>query len=162
MCWWTIKKKIFDEYPDSYHKVATQDIAVYKFGDIVEENFISSELKKKYASNIANKHIRINLIKDNQRYYEINEAYDSYSENCSLILDIPYIFVYPSTQTYDLNKIIGKFIIPKGTEYYENNKGEIVSTQLLWTGNYICNISLSLKRFLKLKYWKNVLANKTM
>lgn len=49
MCWWAIKKKIFDEYPDSYHKVATQDIAVYKFGDIVDENFISSELKKKYA-----------------------------------------------------------------------------------------------------------------
>lgn len=136
MCWWTIKKKIFDEYPDSYHKVATQDIAVYKFGDIVEKNFISSELKKKYASNIANRHIKINLIKDNERYYEINEAYDSYSENCSLNIDIPFIVVYPSTQTYDLNKTIGKFIIPKGTEYYTNETGMLASSQLIWTGEY--------------------------
>ena len=33
-----------------------------------------------------------------------------------------------------LDSEIGKFIIPKGTEYYENEYGEIVSSQIVWTG----------------------------
>ena len=32
---------------------------------------------------------------------------------------------------------IAKFIIPKGTEYYENEEGEIVSSQIMWTGQYV-------------------------
>ena len=32
---------------------------------------------------------------------------------------------------------IATFIIPKGSEYYENKAGEIVSSNIIYTGKYI-------------------------
>ena len=32
---------------------------------------------------------------------------------------------------------IGTFIIPKGSIYYENSKGELVSSNIIYTGKYL-------------------------
>lgn len=32
---------------------------------------------------------------------------------------------------------LGTFIIPKGSEYYENHVGEIVSSNIIYMGKYI-------------------------
>lgn len=36
---------------------------------------------------------------------------------------------------YTIWSDVGKFIIPKGTEYIENDNGEIVSSCIKWTGS---------------------------
>ena len=38
MCW-IIDKKLFENNPEDYHKVAKKDIIVYKFGRVKDDNF---------------------------------------------------------------------------------------------------------------------------
>lgn len=94
----------------------------------------------------------------------IEEGYHSYSKKCKIyygkynsdkisIYNKEEIKIenYFSEGIYFIYEIIGKFIIPKGSEYYENENGEIVSSQLVWTGeSYLLN-KLECDKMIKFK-----------
>lgn len=147
MCW-KIKKEVFDKNPEKYHKIAEEDIVVYKFGEKRDNTFFSFyQTNFGYEPNKPNKIIKLEWLEFNQ---VIREGYHSYSEECFYRTD-PYLtksimlYVYSkgNKNLYldwcigeELNNV-GKFIIPKGAEYYINEDGEIVSTNLIWTGKSI-------------------------
>ena len=176
MCW-TIDKNEFVKFPKSYHKIADKDIEVYKLGNISEDdNCFHSYFKKcfSYKPNVLNEEIKLNLEEDEDEdedlhlqyfYYNINEGYHSYSGECKYFYEIwprgkvfcvetinkekPASFI---GDYIDKINIIGEFIIPKGTEYYENEYGDIVSTQLVWTGKFKHLIDIKLKEYAKVKF----------
>ena len=49
------------------------------------------------------------------------------------------IYLGKITDDIRLNNVysIATFIIPKGSEYYENRAGEIVSSSIIYTGKYV-------------------------
>ena len=147
MCW-QIRKEEFDKNPDKYHKVAKEDIVVYKFGVQNSNIFLSIyQTNFWYEPNKSNKLIKLEWLEFNQ---VIREGYHSYSGEC-FYQTSPYrrdeytlLNVYSKGENIHLDWCIGeelnnvgKFIIPKGTEYYENEEGEIVSSNLIWTGKSI-------------------------
>ena len=129
MCW-TIDKNEFVKFPKSYHKIADKDIFVYKYGKVSEDDNCFHPYVKKcfsYKPNVLNEKIKINLEEDEDMYlhyvyYYIDEGYHSYS--------------YCKEGLHLLSHHNGKFIIPKGSEYYQNEYGEIVSSNIMWTGEY--------------------------
>lgn len=147
MCW-TISKIKFDENPEEYHKIADKNIIVYKIGylktDLFGTTFCPYFRGFIYTANSTNKEIKMDF-----RFYCINKGYHSYSDECYIkegyikgsIIIIPsgrflYHLGYYRNALYYRNTFIGKFIIPKGTEYYTNEDGEIVSSNIIWTGEY--------------------------
>lgn len=122
-------------------KVAEKDINVYKIGRVQDNRFICEFRNFYYEKWIPNKELvlRENLWAGN---ISINEGYHSYKsvsiEFNSLSDTIKFIYRgyvrYPYRDgLYDL----ATFIIPKGSVYYENLDGEIVSSNILYTGKYI-------------------------
>lgn len=105
-----------------------------------------------YKPNIINEEIKLVLIDylyNNYYWHRMNkmmieDGYHSYNNRgiCSLF-SRDYILDYASASHF------GKFIIPKGTEYYENKQGEIVSSQIMWTGEYKQNIPLNVEDIIK-------------
>ena len=160
-----IKKKEFNENPDKYHKVAEKDIEVYKIGCWKNKGFSPYYCDTFiYKPNIPNKEIK--LVMNNRaclNIFYIDEGYHSYSGECFVELfnkDVNFVGVFsigsilkkPKVKKKNIiyfdkiyfihehiddSFIIGKFIIPKGTEYYKNEVGEIVSSNIIWTGEYI-------------------------
>lgn len=166
MCW-RIDKKTFKKNPEKYHKIAEEDIVVYKFGLKIDGKFFPSYYPEfGYEPNSINEKVSLKLIKKGGRvclgtYYDyIDEGYHSYSRECGIINSFYDIGVYSkndSEKNLDFYwcEGIGKFIIPKGSEYYENEDGEIVSSNIIWTGEYhlISNIKCDNKaQFKDLKY----------
>lgn len=172
MCW-TIDKNEFDKNPKSYHKIADEDIFVYKYGNVFEDdNCFHSCFKKcfSYKPNVLNEKIKLNLEEDEDiylqyAYYNINEGYHSYSGECKYFYEIwprGKIFCVETINKekptsfigdyFDKTNIIGEFIIPKGTEFYENEFGDIVSTQLVWTGKIKHLIDIKLEEYTKVKF----------
>lgn len=152
MCW-CVNKINFIEKPNEFHKTATEDIVVYKFGYVKDEKFYPFVKKDFfYKPNIINEEIKLVLIDylyNNYYWHRMNkmmieEGYHSYNNRgiCSLF-SRDYILDYASASHF------GKFIIPKGTEYYENKQGEIVSSQIMWTGEYKQNIPLNMEDIIK-------------
>ena len=154
MCW----RISFNKNPDDYRKIADKDITVYKIGYMTAECNFSGPLYKNfiYKPNVLNVGVKLSvedkqiLSFDKIHYeYQINEGYHSYSDECYIkegyikgsIIIIPsgrflYHLGYYRNALYYRNTFIGKFIIPKGTEYYTNEDGEIVSSNIIWTGEY--------------------------
>lgn len=179
MCW-EINKKEFYNKPEKYHKMAEEDIIVYKIGCCTDNEFIPYYYKGfSYRANIPNKDIKLHM-ESNQLYKSyafIDEGYHSYLGECFLELfnkDAQFVGVFslgsvlkkPKVKkknilyldnTYFIHEhiddsfIIGKFIIPKGTEYYINERNEIVSSQLVWTGEAKHVSDIKLGNFIKLK-----------
>ena len=78
-----------------------------------------------------------------EQYGTIYEGYHSYKD-----IAMPYSDLRPYHRTIYLGKFavdirlnniysIATFIIPKGSEYYENRTGEIVSSSIIYTGKYV-------------------------
>lgn len=168
MCW----RISFNKNPDDYRKIADKDITVYKIGYMTAECNFSGPLYKNftYKPNVLNMGVKLSvedkqiLSFDKIHYeYQINEGYHSYSEKCCLkktfrhstkiiTEDMGIIYHYGATFS------AGKFIIPKGTEYYKNEDGEFVSSQLVWTGEiYLLADYINKISFKDLEY---VLANR--
>lgn len=147
MCW-EINKWAYTHNTKKYHKVADKDIFVYKIGYKVDKGF-SPYYRDEfiYKANIPNEEIKLYVDNIQVFNFRVDEGYHSYSGEC--------IFSYgkwlgekclkinsrvkSTCLIEDIIKedvIIGKFIIPKGTEYLENEEGEIVSSQLIWSGEY--------------------------
>lgn len=180
MCW-KITKKDFDKNPERYHKIAKKDIFVYKIGYEADNGFSPYYYKGfSYKANIPNKNIKLHMESNQlyQSYAFIDEGYHSYLGECFVelfnkdaqfvggfslgsVLKKPKvkkknIFYFDDTyfihEHIDDSFIIGKFIIPKGTEYYINERNEIVSSQLVWTGKFKHLIDIKLEEYTKVKF----------
>ena len=134
MCFWKSKQS----------KVlrAKRDIVVYKIGTVADKNafvpyFISSF---KYQTGIkcqTSPEFGSNLIIEGYHGY-INIMITSFAIPVSVAIqkntkDKPVISLYPSI--YE-PLYLGKFIVPKGAIYCVNELNEIVSNQIIYTGQY--------------------------
>ena len=153
MCWFIDK----DKNPEIYHKIAQEDIKVYKFGNFwdVDKCFhpYFYDLLG-YKINDGNKEVKLKIHKyfvtckswsKGSDKFVITDGYHSYSGEC----------LYDGNQhileeSYPFASHVGIFIIPKGSEYYKNENGEIVSSNIIWTGEYISS-KQNKKAMIKLK-----------
>ena len=126
-------------------KIAKQDFYVYKLGSVSDKGFKSLYKNFIYEPKEINKKIELNpiqLYKD-KSFYVIYEGYHSYKD-----IVMPYSDLRSYCRTIYFGKIklnhfpyniyhLATFIIPKGSIYYENIYGEIVSSNIIYTGKYI-------------------------
>ena len=133
MCWEGYK---------SQRRVAEKDIEVYKIGLVQDNIFICEFQDYAYEKGVANKEL---ILKEEHHwlgYITINEGYHSYKRVSvkynSLLGSIKYIYRGYRIQPYSDGLFhLATFIIPKGSIYYENLDGEIVSSNILYTGRYL-------------------------
>ena len=162
MCW-SINKIRYEKHPEMYHKFAFTDMTVYKIGHSALGVFIPY-FKRGYLYEAKKMYKKIKLKKEEDFLsFFIDEGYHSYSEDCFYHYDKHTIMIYNKTyiinsfKSFVINYInkynndVGIFIIPKGTEYYENEDGEIVSSNIIWTGKSIKLKLLKRKKFLQFK-----------
>ena len=148
MCWEINKKKFYNK-PEKYHRIAHEDIIIYKFGQVKKNKFYPCTYGNFiYKPNIATKKIKLR-IRDNwyNHLYSIYDGYHCYNNKTifSISFNVNDISKYGSGFCH-----IGEFIIPKETEFYENEYGEIVSSQLVWTGKYYHTINFKNKDYVLL------------
>ena len=129
-------------------RIARRDIAVYKMGSISENIFIS--LYQNYIYEIGKINKDIVLVPD-IRYNVIGDPlctiYRGYHSYTSISMSYSDLGLY--SRTIYLGKLpytlwlrnnyyyIATFIIPEGSNYLENDRGEIVSSNIIYTGKYI-------------------------
>lgn len=126
-------------------KVAKRDFYVYKIGRASDKGFKSLYQNFIYEPKEINKKVELNPIQffKDESSYVIYEGYHSYKD-----ITMPYSGLRSYYRTIYLGKIaedirlyniysIATFIIPKGSEYYENDGGEIVSSNIIYTGKYV-------------------------
>ena len=133
-------------------KIAKRDFYVYKLGYVSDEGFRSLLYQHFiYIPKEINKKIKLEPVILNYKIYKlmkeqyggIYEGYHSYKD-----IAMPYSNLSPYRRTIYLGKLaedirlnniysIATFIIPKGSEYYENKAREIVSSSIIYTGKYI-------------------------
>lgn len=127
-------------------KIAEKDFYVYKIGKIVENNiFISGIRGYNYVPKCPNRIVPLvpySLCVDS---YIIDRGYhsykwialDDYYPNCRCLCLGNYDpALRESLEGYKFC-CIATFIVPKGTEYFENKYGHIVSSEIIYTGKYL-------------------------
>lgn len=136
MCFWKSKQS----------KVlrAKRDIVVYKIGTVADKNtfvpyFINSfiyttDIKYRTSPNFRNNII----IEGYHGYINIALTIAALASPTSAVIqkntkDRPTISIYP---TINETLYLGKFIVPKGAIYCVNERNEIVSNQIIYTGQY--------------------------
>ena len=126
-------------------KIAKRDFYVYKLGSVSDKGFKSLYQNFIYEPKEINKKVELNPIpfyKD-KSLYVIYEGYHSYKD-----IVMPYSDLRSYCRTIYLGKIklshypyniyhLATFMVPKGSIYYENIYGEIVSSNIIYTGKYI-------------------------
>ena len=126
-------------------KIAKRDFYVYKLGSVSDKGFKSLYQDFIYEPKEINKKVELNpiqLYKD-KSFYVIYEGYHSYKD-----IVMPYSDLCSCCRTIYFGKIelhhypyniyhLATFIVPKGSIYYENKFGEIVSSEIVYTGKYI-------------------------
>lgn len=134
-------------------KIAERDIVVYKLGYVIEatKEFRSLYQNYTYYPKELNKVVtlvpvifatEVSKLQPSETGV-IYEGYHSYKD-----IAMPYSDLGSYYRTIYLGKIaedirlndiyaIATFIIPKGSEYYENKAGEIVSSNIIYTGKYV-------------------------
>lgn len=110
-----------------------KDIVVYK---IMNKNNISQIMLHKYEKNVHNEHIIINpthtfIPRLKGLFYVINKGYHSYTNIKEALCKI-IISKIDSIDFINGRLKISKFIIPKGTICYINDKNEIVSENIIY------------------------------
>ena len=126
-------------------KIAKRDFYVYKLGSVSDKGFKSLYQNFIYKPKEINKKFELNPIQfyKDKSLYVIYEGYHSYKD-----IVMPYSDLRSCCRTIYLGKIklshypyniyhLATFIIPKGSIYYENIYGEIVSSNIIYTGKYI-------------------------
>lgn len=137
MCWTSLK-----EFGIPQARTAEEDIIVYKIvavgvGGIYSyfQNF-GYKKQKEYC-------LDGELIIDgtNDYYYSISNGFHSYSGMCKVWVDakVFIVSVYSLTEKIYWNYInnatvVAECVVPKGSTYYENKNGEIVSNKIILTG----------------------------
>ena len=133
-------------------RIARRDIAVYKMGSISENIFISLYQNYIYEIGKINKDIvlipdmRYNInrvLKIEDHLCTIYRGYHSYTSISMSYSDLGlysrtiYLGKLPRTLWLKNYYYIATFIIPEGSNYFENDRGEIVSSNIIYTGKYI-------------------------
>ena len=126
-------------------KIAKRDFYVYKLGKVSDRGFKSLYQNFIYEPKEINKKVELNPIQFflDESSYVIYEGYHSYKE-----ITMHYSELYIDSRMVHLGKTVDRinlfnlyyiatFIIPKGSEYYENEDGELVSSNIIYTGKYI-------------------------
>ena len=150
MCWSIDKNGLLKDLKECSKKTA-KDITVYKIGDIKEDKFIPYYHNDfYYLINKFNDEIKLKIEEFDDKII-IGDGYHSYSKDCYIYQDSDndgICICNDKNESFDTYisiiraNFIGKFIIPKGSVYYENEDGEIVSSQLVWTGESFPIINL--------------------
>lgn len=132
-------------------KIAKRDFYVYKLGRVSDRGFRSLYQNFIYIPGVLNEKVKMRPIIYNYSIYKllkdqygiIYEGYHSYRD-----IAMPYSDLGSYSRTIYLGRIaenirlhniysIATFIIPKGSEYYKNDSGEIVSSNIIYTGKYV-------------------------
>lgn len=133
-------------------KIAERDFYVYKLGCVSDKGFNSLYQDFLYIPRVLNEKVEMSPIIPHyysiykllkEQYGIIYEGYHSYRD-----IAMPYSDLSLHSRTIYLGKIaenirlhniysIAAFIVPKGSEYYENDNGEIVSSDIIYTGKYV-------------------------
>ena len=133
-------------------KIAERDIVVYKLGYVIEatKEFRSLYQNYTYYPKGLNKAVTLVPVIFTTEVSKLQpsetgiiyEGYHSYKS-----MSLPFNGLGASSRVILLGTIIKErisnsyyiatFIIPKGSEYYENDRGEIVSSNIIYTGKYI-------------------------
>lgn len=130
----------------SIRKIAERDFYVYKIGQVLWNTIFVSNIKKyQYIPKCPNRIIPLIVKTPCIGNDIIQEGYHSYKwialdstcpGNRSLYLG-NYIFsLKVSLEGYKYCHI-ATFIVPKGAEYFENEYGHIVSSDIIYTGKYL-------------------------
>ena len=134
MCFWKSKQS----------KVlrAKRDIVVYKIGTVADKNtfvpyFVNSFIYTTDIKYRTSPDFGSNLMVVGYHGY-INIIITSSSVPVSVVIqkntrDKPVISIYPSNYK---PLYLGKFIVPKGAIYCVNELNEIISNQMIYTGQY--------------------------
>lgn len=142
MCWMTNKEKL------AIPKIAEEDIEVVKI--------IKDDLKAYYHTDYQYEMMRLNEIESKNLKvtdigaYSVGEGFHSYnpdkieidlkSELGGVTVVIRKKSIWPWKQRkldrYPRNILIAKAIIPKGAEYLENEKGYMVSNQIILVSTF--------------------------
>lgn len=132
-------------------KIAKRDFYVYKLGYVSDKGFNSLYQDFIYIPGVLNETVKMRPLISNysiyllleEQYGIIYEGYHSYRDIAMPYSDLGLhsrtIYLGKIAENIRLNNIysIATFIIPKGSEYYENNNGEIVSSNIIYTGKYV-------------------------
>lgn len=133
MCWATNKKAVCE--------IAKEDIRIFKVcspSAINPEVLISSywgftyELNKVYS---AKKELEVLSCLNDICYSEVHEGFHSYASDCT-ILKNGIISIWNSNKfldSYNSDDVIVYGYIPKGANYYLNERGEYVSDKICLT-----------------------------
>lgn len=134
-------------------RIAGRNIVVYKLGYMLEtsKEFLSLYQSYKYYPKGLNKVVTLVPITDGVKLPQllssdlgiIYSGYHSYKS-----ISLPFNRMGISFRVILLGNImeriklyndyyIGTFIIPKGSTYYENSNGELVSSNIIYTGKYV-------------------------
>lgn len=127
-------------------QVAKRDFYVYKVGLVMGKTFISLFQKHIYGIKRSNPIIPLKPVEDNCGMVTIEAGYHSYKEVAIEFYSNPnfrdiYLgdaikgFVDEFSQYSHL--YLCTFIVPKGSEYYINSRGEIVSSNIIYTGKWV-------------------------
>lgn len=128
-------------------KIAKRDFYVYKLGYAASNGFCSLYQNFIYVPGVINKRVKMSPVIPNYSIYKLRkeqyggiyEGYHSYKDIAMPYSDLGSyyrtIYLGKIEEVIRLNNIysIATFIIPKGSEYYENKAGEIVSSSIIYT-----------------------------
>jgi hypothetical protein len=126
--------------------VAKGDITVYKFGNYSTEEafFLPRYMDLRYEIGKLQKKVSIKVIRPYPliNVWTINEGYHSYSGGNRIRIGKNGIFLSPRNRggyysdivAFERPVYIGRFIIPKGSTYYINRAGEVVSENIMYDG----------------------------
>ena len=128
-------------------QIAKRDFYVYKIGLVLDNTFISLYQKYIYRIKRNNPIIPLKPVEDNCGMIKIEDGYHSYKEvaiefspensySRNIYLG-DTVMGYVDGLEYYSHRYLGTFIVPKGSEYYINNRGEIVSSNIIYTGKWV-------------------------
>ena len=137
MCWVSAK---------AIQKIAEKDFYVYKIGRVPWGNIFVSHLKNfDYVSKNRNRKISLIVQYPCRDICVVQQGYHSYKwiafnginsyERCLYLGN--YNFALKENLSLYKHCCIATFIVPKGSEYYENEFGGIVSSEIVYTGRYL-------------------------
>lgn len=127
-------------------QIAKRDFYVYKIGRVPLDSIFVSHFKNfDYISKNRNRNIPLIVQCPYRNIYVVQQGYHSYKwiafddtnphERCL------YLGNYDNALKENLALYeyccIGTFIIPKGSKYFENEHGRIVSSDIIYTGKYL-------------------------
>lgn len=134
-------------------KIAEKDIVVYKLGYVIEttKEFRSLYQNYKYYPKGLNRVITLVPIEYGVRLSQLLPSnlgviYSGYHSYKSISLPFNEIWIfYRNILLGNIREriricnsyYIATFIIPKGSTYYENHNGELVSSNIIYTGKYL-------------------------